>query len=330
MKQFFSVHDITDLRSTIDQALRLKAHPYAHDTIGKHKTLGLLFFNPSLRTRLSSQKAAHNLGMDCLVINAGTESWKMEFRDGAVMNTDTVEHIKEGAAVLGEYCDIIGVRSFAGLTDRDQDECEEVLHSVQQYSGRPIISLESALRHPLQSLADCITIEEIRQKESVDKPKIVLTWAPHPKALPQAVPNSFAEWMNRSVEELGYDFVITHPPGYELSKEFSGTAQIIYNQHEALADADVIYVKNWSAYDPYGAILPEYNPPHVECPAEWTITLDKLTQTRNAKVLHCLPTRRNVEIADDVLDSPHAMVIQEAGNRVFAMQTVLSTMLSAS
>jgi N-succinyl-L-ornithine transcarbamylase len=329
MKQFFSAHDITDLRSALDRALHIKAQPYEHGTFGKHKTLGLLFFNPSLRTRLSSQKAAQNLGMECLVINAGTESWKMEFREGAIMDTDTVEHIKEGAAVLGEYCDIIGVRSFAGLTNREHDEREEVLHSVQKYSGKPIISLESALRHPLQSFADCITIEEIRAERAIAKPKVVLTWAPHPKALPQAVPNSFAEWMNRAHAELGYDIVIAHPPGYELSEEFSGGATIVHNQQEALDSADVVYVKNWSSYQNYGAILPEYNPPYVQCPADWTLTRSKLTHTRNAKVLHCLPTRRNVEIADDVLDSTHSAVIQEAGNRVVAMQTVLVSMLNS-
>lgn len=328
MDQFFSAHDIPNLRQALDEAQRIKQFPFEHETLGKHKTLGLLFFNPSLRTRLSSQKAAHNLGLQCMVVNAGTESWKMEFRDGAVMDADTVEHIKEGAAVLGEYCDIIGVRSFAGLTDREQDEHEEVLHKVQQYSGRPIISLESALRHPLQSFADCITMEELCKERQITKPKIVLTWAPHPKALPHAVPNSFAEWMNRAVQELHYEFVITHPPGYELAKEFSGSTPIVYSQAEAMEGADFIYVKNWSSYQTYGATLPQYNPPTVACPAEWTLTLDKLRTTRQAKVLHCLPTRRNVEIADDVLDSDHSVVIREAGNRVVAMQTILQRMLA--
>lgn len=315
MRQFLSVADVSDVSSIVQEALALKHAPHTHDKLGNHKTLGLLFFNASLRTRVSTQKAAQNLGMNVIVVNVGTESWKLEFGEGVVMEGDTVEHIKEGAAVLGQYCDILGVRAFAGLTDREMDYSENIMCKIIRYAGVPVLSLESATRHPLQSLTDLMTITELCQKP---RPKVVLTWAPHPKALPQAVPNSFAEWMRCADVE----FVITHPEGYELATEFAGDVPVLYNQDEALAGADFVYPKNWSSYRNYGAVLSQNR--------NWTLTAAKLLQTNAAKVLHCLPTRRNVEIADDVLDSPSSVVIQEAGNRVYAAQAVLKRMLETN
>lgn len=324
-KQFFSVHDIPagDIAAFVEAALSVKATPLGWAEIGRHRTLGLMFFNSSLRTRLSTQKAAFNLGMNVMVVNVGTESWKLEFGEGAVMDSDTVEHIKEGGAVIGSYCDIIGVRAFAGLHDKIADEQEIVLHRVAQYCGVPVMSLESALRHPLQSFADLITIEEIRRREAMHhRPKVVLSWAPHPKALPQAVPNSFAEWMRCA----DVDFVITHPEGYELSEEFVGTTPVIHNQDEALRGADFVYAKNWSAYygEHYGKVL--------RTDREWTITAAKMALTRNGsgKFMHCLPTRRNVEVADEVLDSAASVVIHQARNRVVAAQTVLKHFLETT
>jgi N-succinyl-L-ornithine transcarbamylase len=312
LKQFLSVHDVPNLQSLVQDALDQKKHPFANQHLGRNKTLGLLFFNASLRTRLSTQKAAQNLGMGVIVMNVTQDSWGLEMVDGAIMDGDKAEHVKEAAAVIGQYCDIIGVRSFASLTDKQKDEEEEVIQSFVRYAGRPIISLESALRHPLQSLTDLITIEELRQ---VARPKVVLTWAPHPKALPQAVPNSFAEWMNRA----DVDFVITHPEGYELAEEFVGNATVTYNQKEAFSGADFIYAKNWSSYRTYGQIL-------SRDPA-WTVDAAKMKLTNNAKFMHCLPVRRNVVVMDEVIDSPDSVVIQQAGNRVWAAQAVLKHML---
>jgi len=312
MKRFFSVHDCADMHALIDKALIYKKHPFADDDAGKKKTLGLVFFNASLRTRLSTQKAAQNLGLNVMVINAGTESWKMEFEDGTIMGGTTVEHIKEGAAVLGEYCDIIGVRSFAELQNRENDYSEEVFHKIEHYSQRPVISLESATRHPLQSLTDMITIREIMGEK---KPRIVLTWAPHPKALPQAVANSFLEWS----KVYGADIIMTHPEGYELSDEFAKDIPIEYNQEKALEGADIVYAKNWSAYHEYGAVL--------KSDREWIINAEKMSLTNNGALLHCLPTRRNYELADNVLDNPCSHVIQQASNRVWAAQAVLSDIL---
>lgn len=315
---FTSVHDVPDLAPLLEEALRVKASPLAWSDIGKHKTLGLVFFNSSLRTRLSSQKAAWNLGMHTMVVNVGTESWKLEMHDGTVMDSDTVEHVKEGAAVIGAYSDIIGIRAFASLTDKAADTSEHTLSQFQRYAGKPIISLESALRHPLQSFADLITIEEIRRLANIQRrPKVVLTWAPHPKALPQAVPNSFAEWMLKA----DVDLTIAHPEGYELDEVFTRGAALTHNQDGALQGADFVYAKNWSAFqgDSYGKVLTR--------DASWTITSAKMRLTNDGKFMHCLPTRRNVEVADEVLDSASALVIRQAENRVVAAQTVLKRML---
>lgn len=312
MRRFFSVHDVPDVELLTQQALSIKQSPFLYEYLGRHKTLGLVFFNSSLRTRISTQKAAHNLGMNVMVMNVGTETWKLEFGDGAIMNLDTVEHVKEGAAVLGQYCDVLGVRAFAGLQDKHADYAEEVFHKIEQYSGVPVVSLESATRHPLQSLADLMTIRELQTNT---RPKVVLSWAPHPKALPQAVPNSFAEWMLRSDVEL----VITHPQGYELAPEFTKGATVLHDQADALHNADFVYPKNWSSYTEYGKVL------HQD--SSWMFTAEKLRLTNNAKVMHCLPTRRNVEIADDVLDSASSVVIHEAANRVWAAQAVLYKIL---
>ncbi|MFB9844664.1 Rossmann-fold NAD(P)-binding domain-containing protein [Mucilaginibacter ginsenosidivorans] len=315
MKLFSSVHDVTDINALAKEALELKRNPYSHTHLGKNKTLALVFMNPSLRTRMSTQKAAMNLGMNVMVLNIDKEGWALELKDGAVMNGTTVEHIREAAAVMGEYADIIGVRSFPGLKDRELDYSEDIFNKFVKYCGVPVVSLESATRHPLQSLADLVTIEELKTKAY---PKVVLTWAPHVKALPQAVPNSFAEWMCRA----DADFIIAHPEGYALSTEFTRGAAITHNQEAALADADFIYVKNWSAYEPYGKVMPGNE--------DWMLTNEKLRATNNAKVMHCLPVRRNLELSDEILDGPNAVVVHEAGNRVWAAQAVLKRMLEGS
>lgn len=312
MKLFTSVNDVTDIKALVAEALQLKQNPYAHQHLGKNKTLGLVFLNPSLRTRMSTQKAATNLGMNVMVLNIDKEGWALELRDGAVMNGTTVEHVREAAAVMGQYVDIIGVRSFPGLKNREEDYTEAIFNKFVQYCGVPLVSLESATRHPLQSLADLVSIEELKTKA---RPKVVLTWAPHIKPLPQAVPNSFAEWMCKA----DVDFTITHPAGYELCTDFTQGATITTNQQEALAGADFIYVKNWSAYEPYGKIFPGNE--------GWMLTNEKLKATNNAKVMHCLPVRRNLELADEILDGPNSIVVHEAGNRVWAAQAVLKQML---
>lgn len=315
MKLFSSVHDVTDINALVKEALALKKNPYSHQDLGRNKTIALIFLNPSLRTRMSTQKAAMNLGMNVMVLNMDKEGWALELRDGTVMNGNTVEHIREAAAVMGEYADIIGVRSFPGLKDRELDYSEDIFSKFAKYCGVPVVSLESATRHPLQSLADLITIEELKTKP---RPKVVLTWAPHVKALPQAVPNSFAEWMCRA----DVDFTIAQPEGYELSADFTSGANITYNQGEALKDADFIYVKNWSAYEPYGKVTGGYE--------DWMLTGEKLKITNNAKVMHCLPVRRNLELSDEILDGPNSIVVHEAGNRVWAAQAVLKRMLEGS
>lgn len=312
MKQFTSVNDVTDLKAIVAEALELKKNPYAHQSLGKNKTLGLVFLNPSLRTRMSTQKAALNLGMNAMVLNIDKEGWALELRDGVIMNGTTVEHIREAAAVMGQYLDIIGVRSFPGLKDREEDYTEVIFNKFVEFCGIPVVSLESATRHPLQSLADLITIEELKTKP---RPKVVLTWAPHIKPLPQAVPNSFSEWMCKA----DVDFTITHPKGYELSTDFTQGATITHNQDEALADADFIYVKNWSAFEPYGQIF--------EGNEDWMLTNDKLKITNDAKVMHCLPVRRNLELSAEVLDGPSSIVVHEASNRVWAAQVVLKRIL---
>jgi N-succinyl-L-ornithine transcarbamylase len=307
------VKDVPNLMVLVQEALLLKKQPFAESQLGRNKTLGLLFFNSSLRTRLSTQKAAQNLGMQVMVMNVSQDGWALEMEDGVVMNGDKAEHVKEAAAVIGQYCDIIGVRSFASLQNREKDYQEEVIQKFVQYAGVPILSLESATRHPLQSLADLVTIEELKTK---NRPKVVLTWAPHPKALPQAVPNSFAEWMNRS-EDI--DFVITHPEGYELAEEFVGNARVTHNQQEAFEGADFIYAKNWSSYRQYGQILSK--------DPNWTVNAEKMALTDQAKFMHCLPVRRNMIVTDEVIDSPNSVVIRQAGNREFAAQAVLKHML---
>ncbi len=312
MKLFSSVHDVPDVQALVNEALHLKAFPYAFKALGENKTLALVFINPSLRTRMSTQKAALNLGMNVMVLNLDKEGWALELHDGVIMNGTSVEHIREAAAVMGQYADIIGVRSFPGLKDRAEDYSEMIFNKFVQYCGVPVVSLESATRHPLQSLADLITIEELKTRP---RPKVVLTWAPHIKPLPQAVPNSFAEWMCRAE----VDFTIVHPKGYELCTDFTQDATISNNQEEALADADFIYVKNWSAYEPYGEILPGNE--------DWMLTNDKLKITNTAKVMHCLPVRRDLELSAEILDGESSIVVHEAANRVWAAQAVLKSML---
>ena len=312
MKSFFHVRDIGDLGKALEEARQVKATPYAWKDLGRNKTIMLIFFNSSLRTRLSSQKAALNLGMDPIVLNIGAESWKLETRMGVVMDSDKSEHLREAIPVIGSYCDIIGVRSFAGLTDRDFDYSETFLNQFVEYSGRPVISLESATVHPCQAFADLITIEEYRRKP---RPKVVLTWAPHPKALPQAVPNSFAEWMNAA----DVDFVITHPEGYELDPRFVGNVKVEYDQMKALEGADFVYAKNWSSLSEYGKVL--------SMDRSWTVDAAHMAVTDDAFFMHCLPVRRNMIVSDEVIDSPRSIVIPEAANRVVSAQVVMKRML---
>lgn len=313
MKKFISVADAGNIKELVREAIEIKKNPFSDKKLGENKTIGIIFFNASLRTRLSTQKAAKNLGMEVLVMNF-TEGYNIETEDGVVMNADTQEHIKEAAAVIGQYCDIIALRSFPKFLDRELDYSEHVINNFIKHSKRPVINLESATRHPLQSLADLITIEELKTKE---RPKVVLTWAPHPRKLPQAVANSFAEWLTKA----DVDFVITHPEGYELCPDFVGDTQVIYNQDEALKDADFVYAKNWSSYTDYGKILSE--------DVEWQITAAKMALTDDGKFMHCLPVRRNVIVSDEVLDSDSSVVIQEAGNREFSAQVVIKKILEA-
>jgi N-succinyl-L-ornithine transcarbamylase len=317
MKQFTSVNDVEDIAQLVNDALALKSDPYNHQDLGKNKTLGLVFLNPSLRTRLSTQKAAINLGMSVMVMNMDKEGWALETQDGIVMNGTTVEHIREAAAVMGQYCDILGLRSFPKLTNRDEDYNEDFFNKFIKYCGVPVVSLESATRHPLQSLADLVTIKETWK--GPNKPKVVLAWAPHVKALPQAVPNSFAEWMCKAQEEDMVDFTIVQPEGYELSEDFTPGAKIMYNLEEALKGADYIYVKNWSSFKEYGKVL--------TYPDGWMMNNEKLKGTNDAKVMHCLPVRRDLELSSEILDGPNSLVIHEAGNRLWAAQAVLKDLL---
>ena len=314
MKSFFHVQDIGNLDAALKEAMEVKRTPFAWKHLGENKTIMLVFFNSSLRTRLSSQKAALNLGMNPIVLNIGQDSWKLETELGVVMDGDKSEHLREAIPVMASYCDIIGVRSFAGLSDREFDYAETVLSQFLEFSGKPVISLESATVHPCQAFADLITIEEHRSSK---RPKVVLTWAPHPKALPQAVPNSFAEWMNAA----DVDFVITHPHGYELDPRFVGNARVEYDQDKALAGADFVYAKNWSAYaDPnYGKVL--------STDRSWTITTEKMALTNNGFFMHCLPVRRNMIVSDDVIESANSLVIPEAANREISAQVVLKRIL---
>ena len=317
MRSFFNVEDIGDLRKALDEALEVKANPFGYLHLGRNKTIMIVFFNSSLRTRLSTQKAALNLGMSPIVLNIGQDSWKLETELGVVMDSDKSEHLREAIPVIGSYCDIIGVRSFAGLTDRAYDYEETILNQFIQYSGKPVISLESATVHPCQAFADLITIEEHRKTA---RPKVVMTWAPHPKALPQAVPNSFAQWMCAA----DVDFVIAQPEGYELDPKFTKGAKIEYDQMKALEGADFVYAKNWSCpgvTDPtkYGQILSK--------DMGWTVDAKHMAVTNDAYFMHCLPVRRNMIVSDEVIDSPRSLVIPEAANRVVSAQVVIKRML---
>lgn len=316
MKNFLSVKDADNIPELINSALNFKKAPLAQQTVGKQKRIGLLFLNPSMRTRLSTQIAAQNLGMESIVFNAAQDGWKLEFEEGAIMNGTTSEHIKDAAPILGNYFDILGVRTFPTLKNRDEDYAEKIINDFVKYSGIPVISLESATVHPLQSLTDIITISGHLPVKNKVRPKVVLTWAPHVKPLPQCVANSFSEWMNA----WGHaEFVIANPEGYDLDKSFTKEATILNNQEEALKDADFVYVKNWSNYKDYGKMVP--------VSGDWMLTNKKLELTNNAKVMHCLPVRRNVELSDEVLDGPLSIVTEEAGNRVWAAQAVLAEIL---
>ncbi|KUJ52231.1 acetylornithine carbamoyltransferase [Chryseobacterium sp. JAH] len=313
MKKFTSVSDVKNLQEIIKKALQIKENPLLEPSKGKGKTIGLVFLNSSLRTRLSSQIAAQNLGLNILTLNAAQEAWNLEFADGAVMNGDTVEHIKDAIEVLNQYCDIIAVRCFAGMKSKEDDVNESILSQFEQHAKVPVISLESATRHPLQSLADCITITENWKEEH--KPKVVLTWAPHIKPIAHAVGNSFAEWM----QEMDVELVIANPEGYDLDKNFTKDIEVIHNQDVALKNADFIYVKNWSSFDDY-ATMPEVK-------ENWMLTNEKLASTNQGKVMHCLPVRRNVELSDEVMDGENSIIYQQAKNRIFSAQAVFSEIL---
>jgi N-succinyl-L-ornithine transcarbamylase len=315
LKQFISVHDVNNIDALVEKALSYKTNPLKHKTLGANKRIGLLFLNPSMRTRLSTQIAAQNLGMEAIVFNVGSEGWALEFEEEAIMSGSTSEHVKEAAPIMGKYFDVLAIRTFPSLKNKEDDYSELFINQFVKYAGIPVVSLESATLHPLQSFTDVITINETFKEKR--KPKIVLTWAPHVKPLPQCVANSFAQWINAWGKA---DFVITHPEDYELDQKFTKGATITHNQDEALKDADYVYVKNWSTYTDYGKIY--NNDP------EWMMTNQKLSITNNAKVMHCLPVRRNVELSDEILDGPNSLVIQEASNRVWAAQVVLSEILN--
>jgi len=315
MKEFISAGDAPNIESLVQSALQYKASPLKDNKLGSGKRIGLLFLNPSMRTRLSTQIAAQNLGMETIVFNVGQDGWALEFEDEAIMSGSKVEHVKDAAPILGKYFDVLGIRTFPSLQNKVDDYNELYINQFIKYSGIPVVSLESATLHPLQSLTDIITIRETFKEKR--KPRIVLTWAPHVKVLPQCVANSFAQWINAWGEA---DFVITHPEDYELDEKFTSGAKIIHNQAEALKNADYVYVKNWSTYNDYGKIY--CNDP------EWMLTNKILATTNQAKVMHCLPVRRNVELSDEVLDSPNSVVTQQASNRVWAAQAVLSEILT--
>ena len=316
MRNFITVNDISDLKGAVKEALEIKADRFKYSELGKNKTLMMVFFNSSLRTRLSTQKAALNLGMNVIVLDINQGAWKLETERGVIMDGDKPEHILEAIPVMGSYCDVIGVRSFARFENKADDYNEVILNQFIKYSGRPVFSMEAATRHPLQSFADLITIEEHKTKE---RPKVVLTWAPHPKALPQAVPNSFAEWMNAA----DYDFVITHPKGYELDPAFVGNARVEYDQMKAFEGADFIYAKNWAAYtgDNYGKVI---------CTdRSWTVSDRQMAVTNNAHFMHCLPVRRNMIVTDEVIESPRSLVIPEAANREISATVVLKRIVES-
>ncbi|MCK8140814.1 N-acetylornithine carbamoyltransferase [Flavobacterium sp. I-SCBP12n] len=309
---YTTIQNIDSLSKWVKQALKIKKKPLKNKKLGKDKTLGMLFFNSSLRTRLSTQKAALNLGMNVMVMNFTNEGWTLEFEDGAIMNSGASEHIKEAAEVVSQYCDIIAVRAFAGLIDKEKDNAETVLSGFIKHATVPIINMESATAHPLQALADAITMAEYKTKH---KPKVVLSWAPHPKALPQAVANSFLEMMQLQ----DADFILTHPQGYELNPDITKGVTVEYDQNKAFENADFIYAKNWSSYKDYGQV--------TNSDTSWTITAEKMKRTNNAKFMHCLPVRRNVIVTDEVLDSENSIVIEQANNRTFAAQLVLQKIL---
>lgn len=315
MKRFTCVKDIGNLQTALSEAFEIKKDRFKFSSLGKNKTLLMIFFNASLRTRLSTQKAAMNLGMNVMVLDINQGAWKLETEKGVVMDGDKPEHLQEAIPVMGCYCDVIGVRSFARFESRESDYNEVILNQFIRYSGKPVFSMEAATRHPLQSFADLITIEEYKKK---DRPKVVLTWAPHPRPLPQAVPNSFAEWMNAT----DYDFVITHPRGYELAPEFVGKARVEYDQMKAFEGADFIYAKSWAAYtgDNYGQVL--------STDREWTVSDRQMAVTDQAYFMHCLPVRRNMIVTDEVIDSPRSIVIPQAANREISAQVILKRMLS--
>tara|TARA_Y100001980_G_C14555652_1_gene344707 strand:- start:408 stop:1358 length:951 start_codon:yes stop_codon:yes gene_type:complete len=312
MKNFITINDLPNFKKCVENALIYKIDPFIHNGIGKNKTIGLLFFNPSLRTRLSTQLAAQNLGLNIMVMNLSTETWALEFEDGTKMSGIRSEHVKEAAAVISQYCDIIGIRAFANLTDKNKDEAEIVLNSFSKYAKKPILNMESSTSHPLQAIADAITIKENMPKH---KPKVVLTWAPHPKALPHAVGNSFT----RMINHIDADYYIAQPEGYELDSRITKNAKITHNQSEALENADFVYAKNWASYSNYGQILKTDN--------EWMLTKEKMKITNNAKFMHCLPVRRNIIVSDEVLDNKNSLVIQQANNRTFAAQSVIKLLI---
>jgi N-succinyl-L-ornithine transcarbamylase len=321
MKTFINVEDLGDLRTALAEALEIKKDRFKYEHLGKHKTLLMIFFNNSLRTRLSTQKAAMNLGMNVIVLDVNAGAWKLETERGVIMDGDKSEHLLEAIPVMASYCDMIGVRSFAGLTDREYDYAETVLHQFIRYSGKPVFAMETATVHPLQAFADLITINENYVPETPGRrPKVVLTWAPHCRALPQAVPNSFAQWMNAA----DVDFVVTHPEGYELDPRFVGNARVEYDQMKALEGADFVYAKNWSCpgvTNPadYGKILSR--------DMSWTIDEKHMAVTNNGKFMHCLPVRRGLIVTDDVIESANSLVIPEAANREISAQVVIKRML---
>lgn len=312
MRNYLSVNDIDSLQNWIAEARELKQNPFGFKDLGKNKTLGLLFFNNSLRTRLSTQKAASLLGLESVVMNFNNEGWALEFQDGVVMNSDKSEHVKEAAGVISQFCDIIAIRAFPTLTDREKDLSEEVLRSFQKYATVPIVNMESSVGHPLQALADAITIDEFKTNQ---RPKVVLSWAPHPRALPHAVANSFVQMMQKN----DADFVITHPEGYELNPEITKNSRIEYDQDKAFQDADFVYVKNWSSFTHYGEILNQ--------DPKWMISNRQMKLTNHAKFMHCLPVRRNVVVGDEILDSQDSIVIPQANNRTYSAQLVLKKIL---
>lgn len=322
MRNFTSVHDVTDIDDLVQTALGYKADPFKDKVLGTNKRIGCLFLNPSMRTRLSTQIAAQNLGMEAIIFNVGNEGWALEFEDEAIMSGSTVEHVKDVAPIFGNYFDILAIRTFPSLKNREDDYSELYIKQIIKYAGIPVVSLESSTLHPLQSLTDIITIQEtlLNSSSGIErKPKIVLTWAPHVKPLPQCVANSFAQWVNAWGKA---DFVITHPEDYELSEEFTKGASITHNQEEALKGADFVYVKNWSTYNDYGKIYT--NDP------KWMLKHKRWVHTNNAKIMHCLPVRRNVELSDEMLDGDMSIVTQQASNRVWAAQAVLSEILKSN